>query len=373
MKAVAHGSGRHTLAIRIELYKTLFNEKEKSLCQFGEFSVTAFRFESGVDALRIKNSRGEIVLLPYQGMQVWRATFDGRELTMRSMFEQPKQTRVYLETYGAFLIHCGITGLGAPGATDNHPLHGELPNAPMDFAWLSVDEDHGRITVAGEYQHTVAFTTNYKATLNTTMTAGSALLDVEVAIENLKQTSMDLMYLAHANFCPVDNGQLFYSTNYSAQSVRVRKSIPGHVTPKPGYKEFLEELAKDPTLHHELKPGLAFDPEVVFEIDLKAGADGYAHALQRHPEHFSDYISYQPDKIPVCMRWICRTPDQDGLGVAFPSTSGVEGYTVEKAKGRVSSLPGGETWRIAMRMGHLTDTETNDAIRTIEKIQASSE
>ncbi len=359
------------MSIQIELYKSLFDYKEKTLCTVGEFSVSTFRFNGGVNALRMKNARGEIVLLPYQGMQVWRASFDGRELTMRSMFEQPKNTQTYLETYGAFLIHCGITGLGAPGPDDNHPLHGELPNAPMDSAWLTVDEASGRIAVAAEYQHTVAFSTNYKASISTQMSAGSALLDVEVAVQNLKQTPMDLMYLAHANFRPVDNGELIYSSHYTAQSVRVRQSIPGHITPKPGYEDFLEKLAADPTLHHVLKPSLGFDPEVVFEIDLKAGADGYGHALQQHPEKFSDYISYQPDKAPVCMRWICRTPDQDGLGVAFPSTSGVEGYTIEKGKGRVVNVAGGDTWRIAMRMGHLTEAETQDAIQTIEAIRSS--
>ena len=357
------------MAVRIELYKTLFGIHEKSLCRFGEFSVTAFAFNSGVQALRITNARGSIVVLPFQGMQVWRATFDGRELTMRSMFEQPKNTQVYLETYGAFLIHCGITGLGAPGPTDSHPLHGELPNAPMDCAWLSINESDGSITVAAQYRYTVAFSTNYNATISTTISAGSALLDVEVAVENLKQTPMDLMYLAHANFRPVDNGRLYYSADYTAQNVRVRQSIPGHVTPKPGYKEFLQQLANDPTQHHVLKPGLGFDPEVVFEIDLNTDANGYAHALQKHPADYSDYIVYKPDNVPVCMRWICRTPDQDGLGIAFPSTSGVEGYTIEKNKGRVATVAGGETWCVAMRLGHLTAEETADAIRTIEDSQ----
>ena len=178
------------------------------------------------------------------------------------------------------------------------------------------------------------------------------------------------MYLAHANFRPVDNGELHYSANYTAQDVRVRKSIPGHVVPKPGYKEFLEQLAVDPTPHHKLKPGLGFDPEVVFEIDLQAGADGYAHALQKHPGNFSDYISYRPQQAPVCMRWICRTSDLDGLGVAFPATSGVEGYTVEKNKDRVVQLAGGDTWQIAMRMGHLTAAETTDVINAIDQIRA---
>ena len=96
--------------MRIELYDQMFNEKERSLCQFDAFSITTFRYNSGVAALRIINARGEIIVLPFQGQQIWRANFDGRDLTMRSMFDEPVSTRDYLENYGAFMIHCGITG-----------------------------------------------------------------------------------------------------------------------------------------------------------------------------------------------------------------------------------------------------------------------
>ena len=342
-------------------------EKEKQLCCIGEFFVSTFRYNSGVAALRVKNARGEIIMLPFQGSQVWRAKFDGRELTMLSMFEEPRATQVYLETYGGFLIHCGITGLGAPGPQDSHSLHGELPNAPMDSAILEMDVS--RITVLSNYQHTVAFSTNYNVKVSTSLSMGSALMDVSVEVENLKATPMDLMYLAHANFKPVDNGELHYSADYNAQSVRVRRSIPAHVVAKPGYESFLVELAENPARSHVLKPELTFDPEVVFEFDPKSDVDGLAHALHRHPEGFSDYISFRPDQAPLAMQWICRTEDQDGLGMAFPSTSGVEGYNAEKTKGRVVELPKGETWRINMSMGHLTSRETADAIAKIYAIR----
>jgi len=357
------------MTVRIALYQTQFGESEKPLCETGEITVSAFRYDSGVAALHISNARGDVVMLPFQGSQIWRAAFDGRELTMRSMFDAPRATQVYLETYGGFLIHCGLAGLGAPGPKDTHLLHAELPNAPMQAAWLDVNEDS--VTLCCAYQHTVAFSTNYVATVSTTITSGSALMDVSVSVENLKSTAMDVMYLAHANFAPTDHGELHYSANYDPQSVRVRQSIPSHVTPKPGYAEFLEELAEDPTLSHVLEPGLAFDPEVVFEIDMRTGVDGLAHALQKHPEGYADYIRYRPEQAPLCMRWICRTPDQDGLGLAFPATAGVEGYTLEKSKGRGIVLAGGETWQIDMTMGHLTASETDAAIARIDAIRAS--
>ena len=46
-------------------------------------------------------------------------------------------------------------------------------------------------------------------------------------------------------------------------------------------------------------------------------ADGFAHALQKHPNGTADYVRCRPDQAPICTRWICRTPDQDGLGIAF--------------------------------------------------------
>ena len=128
------------MAIRLELYRSHFEEAEHPLVEIGEFCVSTFRYASGIEALRVRNSRGEIIILPFKGQQIWRAYFDDRDLTMKSMFDAPVDTMVYLQNYGAFLIHCGLTGLGDPGPEDSHPLHGEMPNAPFQKAWLEIDE-----------------------------------------------------------------------------------------------------------------------------------------------------------------------------------------------------------------------------------------
>ena len=353
----------------IDLHRSHFDETERPLVEMGTIAVSTFRYACGIEALRIRNARGEIIVLPFKGQQIWRAQFDGRDLTMKSMFDAPVDTRVYLETYGAFMIHCGLTGLGAPGPSDNHPLHGELPNAPFQKAWLELDEAGTRLTICGSYHHTMAFSSNYNATARTCMEEDSALLDVSLSVENLKQTPMDLMYLAHANFRPADHGVLHYTARYNAESVRVRRSVPAHISPEPDYMAFIEQLAQDPLLHHHLDPALAFDPEVVFSIDMLADTAGKAHAIQRHPSGSADYISYQPSQAPICMRWVCRTPDQDGLGIAFPSTSEVEGYTAEKAKGHVVTLAGGDVWHIDMCMGLLTAAEADEIEARIEQIR----
>ncbi len=287
---------------------------------------------------------------------------------MKSMFDEPVPDVPYLETYGAFFIHCGATAIGAPGPADRHPLHGELPNAPYQKGWVVIDEEKGTCAIVGSYEYTVAFSYHYLATSTHVMGADSTLLDVSLSVENLKKTPMDLMYLAHANFRPVDQGELIYSAPYTPEAIRVRKSIPAHISPKPGYREFLEELAAKPGLHHILKPELTFDPEVAMMIDMRAGADGFAHALLRRPDGTADYMRYRPDQCSQCVRWICRTPDQDAIGMAFPSTSEVEGYSAEKKKGLFVNLDGGKTWRVDMRIGCLDRAGTERVVKEIAAI-----
>jgi hypothetical protein len=354
------------MSVRIDLSAVNFGEKERPLAEAGGFRLSTFRYDSGVAALRVQNRRGEIIVLPFKGHQIWRCVFDGRDLTMKSMFTEPVPDVPYLETYGAFFIHCGATRIGP--SENGSPLHGELPNAPFQKGWVVIDEAKGTCSIVGTYEYAVAFSYHYLATSTHVMGADSTLLDVSLAVENLKKTPMDLMYLAHANFRPVDQGELFYSAAATAATVRVRQSIPGHITPAPGYPEFLAELARNPSLHHKLTPELSFDPEVAFSIDMKAGKDGFAHALLKRPDGTSDYMRYRPDQCGRCIRWICRTPDQDAIGMAFPSTSEVEGYTAEKRKGYFVALPGRETWRVDMRLGVLGKSETDGVIKEIKAI-----
>lgn len=353
------------MPVRVDLYESMFGEKEKTLLTLGSFHISTFRYASGIAALRVRNARGELIILPFKGHQIWRCGFDGRDLTMKSMFDEPVDTRHYLETYGAFFIHCGLTGMGAPGPQDRHPLHGELPNAPFQNAWIECNEKAGTISLGASYHHTVAFTVNYRATSTYTLGEHESLLDARLHVDNLMQAPMELMYLAHANFRPSDHGELIYTAKKSPETVRVRQSIPAHISPKPGYREFIDALAKDPTPHHVLKPGLAFDPEIVFYIDMETDRQGYAHALLKHLDGSANYLRYQPAQASKCVRWISRTGDQDAIGMAFPSTAEPEGYTAEKAKGNMVNVPAGQSWVVDMRLGLLSKAETQSLVETL--------
>ena len=72
------------------LQDATFAHHEQLLIRHGSLEASTFRFPSGVAALRLKNELGELILLPWQGQQIWSAAFRGRNITMKSMFDEPK-------------------------------------------------------------------------------------------------------------------------------------------------------------------------------------------------------------------------------------------------------------------------------------------
>jgi hypothetical protein len=345
---------------KIYITPQIFTDKEKLLVESGALHASAFRFPGGVCGLRLTNDVGSLVMLPFQGQQIWTAEMGGRNLLMRSMCPEPRPGVPFLETFGGFLQHCGAIAMGGPSAKDTHPLHGELPNAPYQQAYLVIGEDDqgAYIGLGGQYQHTVAFSFNYLAEPLVKLYAGSTLFSIEMAITNLKASEMELMYLAHINFKPIDHARLAYTAHYTPEHVRVRSSIPAHIKPKPGYAEFLTDLKDHPEKHHVLAPELLFDPEVAIFIDYVAGADGWAHSLQIHPNGAADYVSHRPEQLPRATRWLCRTADQDALALVEPGTAEPEGYLAEKAKGNLVVLPPKGQFKCKIIAGALKAEET---------------
>ncbi|MDI5535782.1 DUF4432 domain-containing protein, partial [Salmonella enterica subsp. enterica serovar Montevideo] len=96
------------MTTRITLWRELFNEQPRILLENDDFTVTAFRYASGVEGLKIQNSRGHLVILPWMGQMIWDAQFDGHDLTMRNMFRQPKPAAEVVATYGCFAFHSGL-------------------------------------------------------------------------------------------------------------------------------------------------------------------------------------------------------------------------------------------------------------------------
>ena len=362
----------------IQLQEQFFSEKEKVFIEQGELSVSLFRYDTGVCGLRLKNSKGQLTMLPFQGQQIWRCEFEGRELTMRSMFEQPVPTDDYLSTYGAFFVHCGATAMGVPSKEDTHPLHGELPNTRYKKVWVKAGCDEGGafIGLGGEYEHIVAFNHHYTFEPFVKLYAASSQFSISSRLTNLKQTEMEFMYMAHMNFCPADGGRIVYSAPCTPEHTRVVINVPEHIKsshPIEDFRAFLESLKEHPEKHLSFTPDLILDPEVLFFIDYLADAEGFAHSMHVMPDGYAHFIKHRLAELNKGVRWIARKSDEDALGLFLPATARHQGYQMEKARGNIRVLQGGESIEFCLEGGLLAPQAAEQEEKIISDILSATE
>jgi hypothetical protein len=356
----------------IELKKSYFTAVEQELAASGELSASLFRYDSGVEAIRIRNGRGFLIVLPFMGQMIWDAVFDGVDLTMKNMFSQPLPATGILETYGCFAYHSGLLRNGCPSPEDSHALHGEMPCAPMDRARILLGEDARGpyLSLAGEREYVMGFGNHYQASPRITLRPGETLFDMAMDVRNLSGAPMDLMYICHANYALVRGGEIFQGAEWTPEDTCVRKSIPGHVQPTPEYRALLETFAAQPERSRVLADAERYDPEQVFFIrNLRADADGMTHMMVRRPEGDAFFMSWPLAQMPKTIRWILCNSDQEVGAFALPGSCEPEGYLAEKRKGNVRVLAGGESAHFQTRLGYLDAAGAEAARRAIENLK----
>ncbi|KWI44257.1 DUF4432 domain-containing protein [Burkholderia pseudomultivorans] len=342
----------------IELRRDDFRETPRLLYRTDGLAVTAFAYASGVEALKLENRRGHLVVLPYLGQMIWAAAFDGRDLTMKHMFRQPKRAASIIDTYGCFMFHSGLLRNGCPGPDDTHALHGEMPCAPMDRASLVVDADaHGAtVEVTGEYEYVQGFGSHYVARPSVRLAAHDAQMTIAMDVTNLGGAPMDLMYMAHLNYAYVPGGR--FVQPLPRGGLRLRDSVPAHVKPTDAWRDYTATLAREPERLDTLDAPALYDPEIVFFMNgAQADADGFAHFLLAHPDGGAFHTAYRPEQFPHATRWILHNADQQVAAFALPSTCEPEGYQAERRKGHVAALAPGATRRFEVVTGYLDADE----------------
>lgn len=356
--------------MRINLQKEFFKEKEYELVSNGSMRAVAFRYSTGVEALRVENTRGYFIILPFQGQQIWRACFDGRDLVMKTKFDEPVPTEEYLKTYGGFLLHCGLCAFGVPQEGDNHPLHGETPNAPYRKAYIECGDNY--IAVGGSVEYNVSFTRNYIFSPECRLYDGDTVLKITAEIENRRAEPMEYMYLCHINFRPIDGARLIYSADYDKDSIKVFKRIGDNV-PKQQANElmaYMDAVQENPSLHHTVGgTGQIYNPEICFAIKYKGDEQNRAYTLQ-YDEDGACYVSHPTDVLPLGIRWIARTGDEDSMGMVLPATGEHLGYSNAKQKGQVKILPPNGKISFMIEAGYLEKERADKIKDKIEKIKS---
>ena len=343
--------------MKVMLQKRFFQETPRTLVEADELKAELFRYSTGVEAIRVSNCRGSFTVLPFMGQMIWRCGFDGRELVMKSIWDEPVRCKAtFEESYGCFLMHCGLTAMGNPTPEDTHPGHGELPVAEYDEVWLEVGEDCDGpfMAVSGTYRHKRCYTQDYAFSPKALLRPGKAMVDVSADIVNNRDLPMEYYYLCHINHRPVDGSRI-------VESPLVRKPIVNHEVPADYYKpwadatnRFLEALDKDYRLQSTIGVrGESYRPEIVNCYFHKADRKGWAFVKQVYPKGGGVFVRYRPSELPYATRWLCRTPHDDALGMCLPATAEHKGRIYCRAHGQQRVLKPGETVAFHVETGLL--------------------
>lgn len=359
--------------MRLNLRKEMFTERAFLLLQHGKTEIYAFRYESGAEGLKVKNGRSEFVILPFQGQQIWDFCYNGRKISMETTVAEPVKTEEFLINYGGFLYHCGITAFGSPQKNDDHPQHGELPNAEYRTAYIKTGRDEkGRFTVfGGEYEYDKAFTRKYTFNPECKIYEDRGVFYYDIRLTNRKNSPMEYMYLCHINFRPVPGARLVYSA----------KKDKAHIIIHKGGTEALPEKAKGPLTQYiaklekdisaadfVLEKDQIYDPEICFTVFYDGDENGKAYTLQKEAGAGACYVSHYTEELPYVIRWISVTPDEKAMGMALPATSEHLGYGYAKSNGQVKILPPKGEARFRIECGYIDEDEARKTEKRIEDI-----
>lgn len=352
---------------KLYLYEDFFTRDEKEVVSFGKLSASVFTYSTGVKAVRFTNDRGAIVMLPYMGQMIWRAEFDGYDMTMKTPFDEPIAAKLtFEETYGCFLMHCGLSAMGNPTAEDDHLPHGELPVCKYQTVYIITGEDEkGKfIGLSGTYTHKGCYAFNYEFSPMVKIYEGKTVIDVTVSFTNKKDVPLEYYYLCHINHRPIDGARLEYTANRA--KIKVNHEVPdGYFSEKDAEatNRYLDALDKDPGIMDEIGAvGQCYRPEIVFYAQYSADADGNAYTMQYDKGGHSTFVIHRPEELPFGVRWISRTEDEDTLGMVLPATSEHLGKLYCQRNNQSRFLAKGETVTYHMQTGLLRSDEA-DALR----------
>ena len=355
----------------ITLQKSFFAEKEKTFAKNGAITVSTFKFSTGIEGLKIENKKGFITVLPFKGQQIWRAEFCGHPLVMKTMFDEPTQSDEFLKTYGAFLIHCGLTAIGNPSPEDTHPLHGELPNASYNKAFLTFGEDeNGKFAeLSGEFEFRIGFEVGYKFVPHCRLYEDQTVVHIHNELINLRSVPQEYLYLCHINFKPVDGAKLVYSAK--KENVYTHYLVPDNMPKdeKQKLENYFTALKNDVTVHNTIDSKTQYyEPEIVFTVKYEKDENGNGHCLQVLPDGYSCYVSHKPEQLPYGIRWIARNADEDAIGMLLPATGEHNGYLDCVKKGYIKHIPPQGTVCLDFTAGLLEPDQTKDVINKINKM-----
>ncbi|WP_028021764.1 aldose 1-epimerase family protein [Enterovibrio calviensis] len=329
----------------IPLYKEQFRKEKVLIAQSDSFEIYSFIYNSGIHAVEIKNAKGHLVILPFMGQMIWDAEFLGTDLCMKNMFSEPKPAKTIVETYGCFAFHAGMIRMGCPTPQDDHVLHGEMPCAAMDSAWLEISDT--AVTMKGSYEYVMGFGDHYLAQPSVCLAKDASLFDIQMKVKNLATVPMPLQYMCHINTAYIADAVM--TQNIPDHAFQLRETIPAHVQPNEQWLAYNENLKTSAPIQTLNTPDM-FDPEIVYCIDdISQYAKRAVFNMTMGDKQM--VTEFSTDEFNSATRWILCSGDQQVAAYALPATCRPEGYLTAKEKGTLIYLQANEERTFTVRTG----------------------
>ncbi|WP_040204108.1 aldose 1-epimerase family protein [Neobacillus jeddahensis] len=322
----------------IELNRDYFTESKKIIFRNDFVTASFFKYPSGVEAIELNNSRGRMVVLPYMGQMIWDLEFDGTDLKMKNMFSQPKKVESVVDTYGCFAFHSGLIRNGCPSPVDDHELHGEMPCAQMDKAWIEITDDG--IVICGETEYVKGFGHHYLASPMVKMFNHETFIEINMKVKNLSGAEMPLQYMCHTNYAYVDNAVM--KQNISSSAFKLRETVPAHVKPTEKWLSYNKDLLSVKEEISSLNKPEMYDPEIVFFADELSQYQDEAEFEMVLPSGTVFFTKFSTAELNYATRWLLYNNDQQVGAFVLPATCRPEGFLATEKSGTLILLEAGE-------------------------------
>lgn len=343
---------------RVNFEPSFFSDRPAELLRCGDLCAVAFRYESGVCGLKLENEWSSMVVLPYMGQQIWSAEFCGRNLTQKSMFDQPLSTRKFGDNYGGLLLHCGLTNINCPGEGENYPIHGELPFAcyPKAYTGIGKDGKGTYIAAGGVFVYRNSQEYNYAYSPELRLYSNSTVAEMYIDIHNRRSAALDYMFMCHINWLAVEGSRIVYSAPKDKEHILVFPTeLVGDSPRAAAIREYGERLAENPLIADVLDSETqCYDPEMCTSIKYLGDAQGWGHAMEVMPDGDACYVGFDTGRLPYALRWVCRTGDEDGIGIALPTTGTSHSTRYQKEQGLYNTLAPNAHDKLRFNFGYLS-------------------
>ena len=144
------------------------------------------------------------------GQQIWFAEFEGRNLTQKSIFDQPLATTKFGDNYGGLLLPLRPDQYQLSGRRRGLPHPRELPfaNYPETLAGIGRDEAGTYLAVGGTFVYRNSQEYHYAYSPELRLYAGATVAQMHIDIHNRRANDLEYMFMCHMNWLAVEGSHM---------------------------------------------------------------------------------------------------------------------------------------------------------------------